>query len=226
MSIKVLVIDDEQEMRDLLATSLGSEEFSVKTLESGATIENDIFTFKPNIILMDYRLPGQSGVDLVKKVRANPESSRVPIIMVTGVTEEDEKVRALEMGADDYVVKPFLPRELTARIKAVFRRATTEAENKIDRISSGDLSIDFISHKVMLQNAEVALTLTEFRILSELMKQQGQVLSRDKLRQTALGNLNVTDRTIDVHMASLRKKLNNISASIQTVRGVGYRFSL
>lgn len=226
MGIKVLVVEDEKDVRELLASSLEQSEFVVQSIEDGSTILNVLAEFKPDIILMDHRLPGDNGPELIAKVRSKPEYSKTSIIMVTGVTEEEEKVKALEMGADDYVCKPFLPRELAARIKAVHRRTTSEPEKKMDRVTSGDLMIDFSSHKVLLENREIQLTLTEFRILSELVKQNGQVLSRDKLRQTALGNLNVTDRTIDVHMASLRKKLEKISPFIQTVRGVGYRYSI
>ena len=130
---------------------------------------------------------------------------------------------ALELGADDYVTKPFYPKELAARIKSLARR--TESDKQAKAVAYRDLQIDFNAHRVVLEGQELALTLTEFKILSELLKKSGQVLTREKLREYALGNLNVTDRTIDVHMASLRKKLNNYGDYIETVRGVGYRFA-
>ncbi|MBK7843250.1 MAG: response regulator transcription factor [Bdellovibrionales bacterium] len=143
--------------------------------------------------------------------------------MLTGLDNENEKVEALELGADDYILKPFSSEELGARVRAVLRRVQTESG--IDKLEDGDLKIDLQAYKVAAKGKEIYLTLTEFRILTELIKQKGKVLTRDRLRETALGNLNVTDRTIDVHMASLRKKLYEISPVIETVRGVGYRYS-
>lgn len=223
---KVLVVDDEPEVREYLSSILENESFSVKCVDSGETVFSVLDTFKPNILLLDYRLPGQSGVDVVRAIRRSEDFKELPIIMVTGLDGEEEKVAALELGADDYVVKPFSAKELSARIRAVLRRVGQEEEEEpSDRLETDGLIVDLRAHKVFQNNDEVYLTLTEFRILSELLKQKGRVLSRDRLRQTALGNLNVTDRTIDVHMASLRKKLHTCAPSIQTVRGVGYRFS-
>ncbi len=220
---KVLVVDDELEVRDFLVSTLTSESFEVLGIENGSTLLDVLKNFNPDIILMDYKMPGPNGVELVKQVRGYSEYKALPIIMVTGVDGEDEKVQALEVGADDYVVKPFLPKVLGARIRAVLRRSV-DSQGAPDKLEVAGLVIDLKSHKVFLDSAEIHLTLTEFKILTELLKQKSEVLSRDKLRQSALGNLNVTDRTIDVHMASLRKKLAHLGDSIETVRGVGYRF--
>ena len=222
---KVLVVDDESDVRDYLLSILSEEQFHVSGIENGEDIIGVLKNFAPDIILLDHRLPGKSGVEIVRQVRSYADFRRIPIIMVTGIDGEEEKVAALELGADDYVVKPFLPRELSARIRAVLRRVQDPVDSAIERLETDGLVVDLRSHKVLLEGQEVYLTLTEFRILSELLKQKGQVLSRDRLRQTALGNLNVTDRTIDVHMASLRKKLTSCAPSIQTVRGVGYRYA-
>ena len=222
-STKVLVVDDEQEVRDYLVSVLSDEGFEVRGVEDGDDIISVLTTFSPSIILLDYSLPGKNGVEVISVVRANRAFSNIPIIMVTGLDGEEEKVAALELGADDYVVKPFSPKELSARIRAVLRRIPSE---DVERLENGDLVVDLRSHKVMLCGTEVYLTLTEFRILTELLRQKGKVLTRDRLRETALGNLNVTDRTIDVHMASLRKKLAQYAPSIETVRGVGYRYSI
>lgn len=221
---KVLVVDDEIDVREYLVSILTVEDFEVMGLESGEKIIEVLKNYNPDIVLMDYRMPGQNGVEVVRHVRAFQDYKDIPIIMVTGVDGEDEKVAALETGADDYVVKPFMPKELSARIRAILRR-TSDPADLIDKLVNDGLVVDLKSHKVFLDDNEIYLTLTEFRILSELLKQKGQVLSRDRLRQTALGNLNVTDRTIDVHMASLRKKLVRFADSIETVRGVGYRFA-
>jgi DNA-binding response OmpR family regulator len=137
-----------------------------------------------------------------------------------------EKIEALEMGADDYITKPFSVREVLARAQALVRSAHMAHKIAQQNLVIKDLVVDFASHKVSLKNKEVPLTLTEFKILVELLKQSGMVLTRDKLRERALGNLNVTDRTIDVHMASLRKKLEHMGDSIETVRGVGYQMSV
>ena len=193
-------------------------------IENGDHIIETFRSFDPEIVLMDYRMPGgRNGVEVIRQVRVFSEYKNIPIIMVTGVDGEDDKVQALETGADDYIVKPFMPKELSARIRALLRRSSGKSIS-VEKLQHDGLVIDLKSYKVFLDSTEISLTLTEFKILCELLKQKGQVLSRDKLRQTALGNLNVTDRTIDVHMASLRKKLVRFSDCIETVRGVGYRF--
>jgi two-component system phosphate regulon response regulator PhoB len=220
---RIIVVDDESEIRDCLVSVLESQEFSVRALESGNELVSIMESFAPNLIILDYSLPGKSGVELIKMLRQNKNYCTLPIIMLTGLDDENEKVEALELGADDYILKPFSSKELAARVRAVLRRAQTESG--IERLEDGELKIDLQAYKVVAKGKEIYLTLTEFRILTELIKQKGKVLTRDRLRETALGNLNVTDRTIDVHMASLRKKLFEISPVIETVRGVGYRYS-
>lgn len=221
---RVLVVEDEADVREALSESLRLEGFEVEAVADGEEALKVLPDLRPNLILLDYRLPGVSGVDVVRSVRKHHEFSQIPIIMVTGLDGEDEKVAALELGADDYMVKPFSPKELSARIRAVLRRVSQDdVAGKV--LEMNGLTIDLKAHRVLLMGSEIHLTLTEYRILVELVKGQGQVLSRDQLRETALGNLNVTDRTIDVHMASLRKKLSPLASSFQTVRGVGYRFS-
>ncbi|MAE74365.1 MAG: DNA-binding response regulator [Bdellovibrionaceae bacterium] len=224
---RVLIVDDDSDVRDYLVGALSQQGFDAVSIDSGNNIVPVTRQLKPDLILLDHRMPGVTGSDVIRNVKSDPELYRIPIIMVTGVDTEEQKVEALELGADDYIVKPFLPRELSARIKAVLRRTMTQPQvvQEFNTLESGELAVDLRSHKVTRSGEEVYLTLTEFRILSELLKRKGQVLSRDRLRETALGNLNVTDRTIDVHMASLRKKLDDEARHIQTVRGVGYRFS-
>ena len=224
---RVLIVDDDSDVRDYLVGALSQQGFDAVSIDSGNNIVPVTRQLKPDLILLDHRMPGVTGSDVIRNVKSDPELYRIPIIMVTGVDTEEQKVEALELGAADYIVKPFLPRELSARIKAVLRRTMTQPQvvQEFNTLESGELAVDLRSHKVTRSGEEVYLTLTEFRILSELLKRKGQVLSRDRLRETALGNLNVTDRTIDVHMASLRKKLDDEARHIQTVRGVGYRFS-
>ena len=229
--MKVMVVEDEGDIREILKNLLEEEGFQVVALDNGLNLMEELQFNNPDLLLLDQILPGKTGVEAVREVRASTQFGRLPIIMVTGLSGEEDKVTALELGADDYVTKPFYPKELAARIKALARRTdgagATEAKvpSKNERIVRDTLTIDFAAHRVTVENQEVALTLTEFKILGELLRQSGQVLTREKLRERALGNLNVNDRTIDVHMASLRKKLGVIGNQIETVRGVGYRFT-
>lgn len=227
--MKVMVVEDERDIRDILKNLLEEEGFQVVAFENGLNILEDIRLNEPDLLLLDQILPGKTGVEAVREVRQSDRYSTLPIIMVTGLSGEDEKVNALDVGADDYVTKPFYPKELAARIKALARRSSFGAEAPPvagkDRIIRENITMDFSAHRVWVDEIEIALTLTEFKILAELLKQSGQVLTREKLRERALGNLNVTDRTIDVHMASLRKKLGEVGNQIETVRGVGYRYA-
>jgi two-component system, OmpR family, phosphate regulon response regulator PhoB len=227
--MKVMVVEDERDIRDILKNLLEEEGFEVVAFENGLNILEDIRVNEPDLLLLDQILPGKTGVEAVREVRQSESFSTLPIIMVTGLSGEDEKVNALDVGADDYVTKPFYPKELAARIKALARRSSFGSDvppaTGKDRIERENITMDFSAHRVWVDELEIALTLTEFKILAELLKQSGQVLTREKLRERALGNLNVTDRTIDVHMASLRKKLGETGNRIETVRGVGYRYA-
>jgi two-component system phosphate regulon response regulator PhoB len=229
--MRVMVVEDESDIREILKSLLEDEGFDVVALENGMNLLNEMAAFQPDLLLLDQILPGKTGVEAVREVRGSEQFSRVPIIMVTGLSGEEDKVNALDLGADDYVTKPFYPKELAARIKALARRSDFASgkiapnEEDVERINRDNIVIDFSAHRVTIDDIEIQLTLTEFKILGELLRQSGQVLTREKLRERALGNLNVTDRTIDVHMASLRKKLGLVGNQIETVRGVGYRFS-
>ncbi len=226
---KILVIDDEPDICDLVKDLLEREGFQVESSLSSVGVLHKIEEFKPDLVLVDFMLPG-GGLELINLLRAHPTFKSLSIIVITGADEEIYKVEALDSGADDYVVKPFSGKELSARIRAVLRRSQSREKEAVptegpEVIKTEGLVIDLKSHRVLKDGSEVYLTLTEFRILSELLKRQGSVLSRDQLREKALGNFNVTDRTIDVHMASLRKKLDHYSNSIHTIRGVGYRYN-
>jgi DNA-binding response OmpR family regulator len=225
--MKVMVVEDELDIRDILKNLLEEEGFEVVALANSQNIIEEIHSNSPDLLLLDQVLPGKNGIDALREVRANQQYARLPVIMVTGLSGEQDKVGALNVGADDYVTKPFFPKELTARIKALVRRSTLvggEAPEPV-RIELNGIVMNFTEHRVWVEGVEVALTLTEFKILGEMLKQNTRVLSRERLRESALGNLNVTDRTIDVHMASLRKKLGIAGHRVETVRGVGYRFA-
>ncbi len=226
MSIKVMLIEDELEIREILTSIFEDEGFEVVALPDGTQALAELEKHQPQILLVDQLMPEKKGVEIISEVRANPKFSRLPIIMLSALSFESDKVKALETGADDFVAKPFQAKELCARIRALHRRVQSDVgSDKIDFIIFADLKIDFVSHRVLIDQSEVPLTLTEFKILTQLLKKREQVLSREDLRAQALDNLNVSDRTIDVHMSALRKKLGGIGDHIHTVRGVGYRFS-
>lgn len=222
-TIRAIVVEDEQEIREFLIGQLEENGIHAKGLPSGESLHQEMRAFNPNIILMDQRMPGKSGRELVKEIRKMVEFAEVPIIMVTGLGTEQEKVDSFQEGVDDYITKPFSVREVIARVQALVRRATNSHRAQQKQITIKDLSVDLVAFEATMGGRELPLTLTEFKILAELLSQVGEVLTRDRLRERALGNLGVTDRTIDVHMASLRKKLGTMGDTIETVRGVGYK---
>lgn len=224
-ALRVLVVEDESDIREFLMSQLVDNGMKVEGIASGDLLFDTIEQFKPDIVLMDQMMPGRSGRELIQDLRTNVAYSEIPVMMVTGLDAETEKVVSFGAGADDYVTKPFSIREVIARIQALVRRSQATHRSQQRNIVVKDLHVDLVAHRVVMNGKEVPLTLTEFKILVELLKQAGQVLSRDRLRERALGNLNVTDRTIDVHMASLRKKLEAMGDTIETVRGVGYRLT-
>ena len=213
---RVLVVEDEADIRRILKDLLEAQGFHVIDLSSGHAILHQLELHNPDVVLVDQMMPGITGSEIIAQIRNDDRHSRVPIIMVTGLSGEEDKVRVLNMGADDYVTKPFLPKELAARINALVRRAAArEVESKTEpqELVRGDIRIELRSHRAFILKEEVQLTLTEFKILRELLRQVDHVLTREQLRERALESVNVTDRTIDVHMASLRKKTRPPSAT-------------
>jgi DNA-binding response OmpR family regulator len=228
MKTRVLVVEDEADIRRILKDLLDSQGFHVVDLASGHAILHQIELHQPDVLLVDQMMPGITGSEIIAQIRKDERHGSLPIIMVTGLSGEEDKVRVLNLGADDYVTKPFLPKELAARINALVRRtASRELAAKSDpqELIRGNIRIELRSHRAFISNEEVQLTLTEFKILRELLRQVDHVLTREQLRERALESVNVTDRTIDVHMASLRKKLGTVGDTIETVRGVGYRLA-
>ncbi len=234
--IKVLVIEDEVEIRRILKELLEAQDFDVETLPSGNAILHQLEMHAPHALLVDQMMPGLSGTEIIKLIRAEAKFQHLPIIMVTALTGEEEKVLALDIGADDYVTKPFQPRELGARIHAVVRRSMARqntlhkleatpaaAPGEVGELRQGPIRVELRSYRAFVNDQEIHLTLTEYKILRELLRQSEDVLTREQLRDRALEGAHVTDRTIDVHMASLRKKLGAPGELIETVRGVGYR---
>jgi two-component system phosphate regulon response regulator PhoB len=224
--VRALIIEDEVEICEFLVSQFNESGFEAVGLGCSDNVMITLEHFTPDVILLDQMMPGKSGKEVVREIRSNMRFSETPIMMVTGLDGEMDKVAALELGADDYVTKPFSVKEVIARAKALIRRSQSTHRSLQQKIEVNGLLVDLTAHKVIRHGIEVPLTLTEFKILVELLRQSGQVLTRDRLREKALGNLNVTDRTIDVHMASLRKKLDTMGDQIETVRGVGYRLAI
>ena len=223
---RVLVVDDEASIRQMIRFALERADFDVSEAGDTAEARIKVADETPDLMVLDWMMPGQSGVDLARSLRKDGDTSDLPIIMLTARTEEDDRIRGLEVGADDYVTKPFSPRELVARIQAVLRRATPEDEE--DELVAEGLIIDLVSHRVTANGDSVALGPTEFRLLSFFMSNPERVYSRTQLLDNVWGrNVYVEERTVDVHIRRLRKVLENhgYERFVQTVRGAGYRFS-
>lgn len=220
---KIMIVEDEVPLLNIMVENMSMIGYEVKGLTGGERIIDELSSYQPELLVLDQIMPGKSGQDVIREIRSNPIHRTLPIVMVTAIADEEQIIKTLELGADDYLKKPASLKELDARIQAVLRRVKQDKNRGSKNLSYRGLSIDLAAHRVTVDGQEVALTLTEYKILTELIKQVGAVVSRDQLREYALGNLNISDRTIDVHMASLRKKLNALGDSVETVRGVGYR---
>jgi two-component system phosphate regulon response regulator PhoB len=225
MAATILVVEDEADLAILLRYNLEAEGYRVLTAESGDEAAALMQEAVPDLILLDWMLPGLSGLELCRRWRAREETARVPIIMTTARGEEEERVRGLATGADDYVVKPFSVPELMARIAALLRRSSPLLVTSVLR--AGDLELDRTAHRVRRSGREVHLGPTEYRLLEYLMRHPGRVYSREQLLDGVWGNdVYVDERTVDVHVGRLRKAINRGRAAdpIRTVRGAGYAF--
>jgi two-component system phosphate regulon response regulator PhoB len=226
MSATILVVEDEPAIQELISYSLRQarhEVFCAKSAEQALELINNVL---PDLVLLDWMLPGTSGVEFARVLRRSTRTKSIPIIMLTARAEESDKVAGLEIGADDYITKPFSPRELLARIKAVLRRRTPEAADDIVEI--GGLRLDAATHRVTANENEVTLGPTEFRLLHFLMTHSERVHTRSQLLDQVWGDhVFVEDRTVDVHIRRLRKALEFAGKDglVQTVRGSGYRLS-
>ncbi len=221
---KILVVDDEEDILELVRYNLSKERYRVTSALSGEIALQKAREEHPDLILLDLMLPGLDGLSVCRELKRDPAIGSTPIIMLTAKGEDADIVVGLELGADDYIVKPFSPRVLQARIKAVLRRREhDEADDALIRIH--DLSIYPARHEVLLKGIPIILTTTEFRILHFLARRPGWVFSREKIINAVKGeDYAVTDRSVDVQIVGLRKKLGSAGDCIQTVRGVGYKF--
>lgn len=227
MAGKILMVDDEPAIRELVGFSLSRAGFDYAEAGDVAEAEAELLRELPDLILLDWMLPDRPGIDFVKLLRNDPSTRSIPVIMLTARGEEEDKVRGLKHGADDYVTKPFSPKELVARIEAVLRRAKSEATD--EQVTVDGLLLDPVSHRVTVEERDVVLGPTEFRLLHLFMTHPERVYSRTQLLDLVWGrNIHVGPRTVDMHVSNLRKALeaSGHHRLIQTVRGSGYRLSV
>ena len=221
---KVLVVDDEPDAVELIDFNLKASGYEVVTAADGNEALKKARSSLPDLIVLDLMLPEVDGLEVCKILRRDTATAAIPIIMVTAKAGEIDRVLGLELGADDYITKPFSPRELVLRVKNLLKRGQGEEEKK-DRFQMGDLQIDVPRHLVTVQGKRVDLTATEFKLLTVLAQRRGRVQSREQLLQDVWQYDNLIDtRTVDTHMRRLREKLGRASRYLDTVRGVGYRF--
>ena len=224
--MKILVIEDEPDIRRNLEYNLSREGFSVSAAASISEANTLLASTDYNLILLDLMLPDGSGLDLCKRIKSNSDTESIPIIILTAKDDEVDKVVGFELGADDYVTKPFSVRELILRVKAVLKRGSKKKEIVEVVRQFGDLKIDVDSHEVHVDDAKINLTALEFRLLRQLVDTRGRVQSRDQLLSDVWGySAEVTTRTVDTHVKRLREKLGPMGKYVQTIRGVGYKFA-
>jgi two-component system phosphate regulon response regulator PhoB len=225
MAERILVVDDEPDLLELVRVNLAESGFQVEATTSGREVLDRVRRSPPDLLVLDLMMPDVAGTEICRQIRSTPELADLPIIMLTAKAEELDRVVGFELGADDYVTKPFSPRELALRVRAVLRRGRGgPGEGRV--LEKGALRVDVDRHRCFVDDDEIDLTSKEFALLAELMSRPGRVLSRDRLLDLVWGSdITVTSRTIDTHLKRLREKLGSAGPLIETVRGVGYRFA-
>jgi two-component system phosphate regulon response regulator PhoB len=224
MSEKILIVEDEIDVADLLAHHLRNEGFSVEIATNGLNALSAVKNQPPALVVLDLMLPEISGFDLCRMIKSSPGTNKVPIVMLSARTQEIDRVLGFELGADDYVVKPFSPRELVLRIRTILRRLSRDKEQILLRV--GELVLDRSRHEVRAADRVIDCTATEFKLLAILMERQGRVQERDRLLSDVWGYDSAIDtRTVDTHVRRLRDKLGSHGSYIETVRGFGYRLA-
>jgi len=223
----IVVLEDEPDILDVIVYNLEREGFKVTSSGRGDEGLRIVQRQRPDLVLLDLMLPGLDGLELCRRLKASPETRSMPIIVVSAKGEESDVVLGLGIGADDYICKPFSPRELVARVKACLRRGENLVEARAEeRLSQGPIQIDLGRHELRCDGLLVPLTATEFRLLHLLVANPGRVFSRESLLRKTMGeSAFLVDRNVDVHVRSIRKKLGDQRGLIETVRGVGYRFA-
>ncbi len=221
---RVLIVEDEPAIAELIAVNLRHSGFVAVLAEDGVVAQREIDAILPDLILLDWMLPGQSGLVLARKWRADARTRQVPILMLTARGDEPDKIAGLDAGADDYITKPFSTQEMLARIRAVMRRRTPDAANESVKVA--ELNLDAATHRVSYQEREFKLGPTEFKLLHYLMKHAERVHSRSQLLDKVWGDhVFIEERTVDVHVKRLREALGQAGSMVETVRGSGYRLT-
>ncbi|WP_437281861.1 response regulator [Sorangium sp. So ce375] len=224
MPSHVLIVEDERDLQRVLTYNFRQAGFDVVSAGSGETALRAVKEERFDLVLLDLMLPDMSGTEICRRLKQNPQTSAVPVIMVTAKGEEIDRIVGFELGADDYVVKPFSVRELILRARAILKRSESPASAP-EKFDFGILRVDRAAHRAWVQDAEIALTALEFRLLMMLHDRRGRVLSRDLLLDEVWGShVDVTARNVDTHVKRVREKLGAAGDYIETVRGVGYRF--
>ncbi|MSS99987.1 MAG: response regulator transcription factor [Pedosphaera sp.] len=222
---KILVVDDEPDALELIEFNLRAAGFDVLTAADGAEALKKVKQNPPALVLLDLMLPEVDGLEICKILRRDPATAGVPVIMVTAKAAEIDRVLGLELGADDYVTKPFSPRELVLRVKSVLRRRHAP-EAKLDKFVFAELTLDVTRHQLSVSGKKIELTATEFKLITLLIQRRGRVQNREQLLKEVWGYDHFIDtRTVDTHMRRLREKLGKAARFLDTVRGVGYRFT-
>jgi two-component system phosphate regulon response regulator PhoB len=230
VSPRILIVEDDQSHAEVVRYNLAREGFDVSLVENGDSAMSTIEAQRPDLVVLDWMIPGLSGIDVCRRLRRRPESRTLPIIMLTARGEEADRIEGLDSGADDYMVKPFSPSELLARIRALLRRAVGKLnpDGTIpDIIEIEDIRVDLAGHRVTRAGRNIHLGPTEFRLLRTLMESRGKVLSREQLLDRVWGHdIHVEARTVDAHIRRMRRAINSRTGKdvIRTVRGVGYAF--
>ena len=226
MSQKILIIEDEPDIRKTLEYNISREGYEVISASSLSKGREKLESASFSLLLLDLMLPDGSGLDLCRELKQDKSLSSMPVIILTAKDDEVDKVVGFELGADDYVTKPFSVRELILRVKAVLKRGERKSDNMEVQRQFGELKIDVDSHEVFVNDEQVSLTALEFKLLRQLVDRRGRVQSRDQLLSDVWGySSDVTTRTVDTHIKRLREKLGDMGKYVQTIRGVGYKFT-
>jgi two-component system phosphate regulon response regulator PhoB len=222
---RVLVVEDEPSIAELIAVNLRHNGFAPTVVYDGAAAQREVDAVLPDLILLDWMLPGESGASLARQWRKNDRTKSVPIIMLTARSDESDKIQGLDAGADDYITKPFSTQEMLARIRALMRRRAPETIK--DSVQVGQLTLDASTYRVSYQSQELKIGPTEFKLLHYLMKHAERVHSRSTLLDKVWGDhVFIEERTVDVHVKRLRESLGEASCMVETVRGAGYRLTV
>ena len=221
----IYIVEDEPDIREILAYNLSQEGFKVSEFSDAESCLDKIQKKKPDLLILDLMLPGMSGLDLCKEIRADKSLQNLAIIMLTAKGEEVDRIIGFELGADDYVTKPFSVRELILRVKVILKKQIDAVENN-ELVEFGPIKLNLDAHEVLINDDEIILTALEFKLLKHLIQRRGRVQTRDQLLGDVWGySSEITTRTVDTHIKRLREKLGTVGDYIQTVRGVGYRLN-